>query len=71
MHFPPTGIVVVVHFPSSITNIVAPKRYASKDTTKSNIREEVESMPMNLSVYLDTKIFIEKESNITSKKVNE
>ena len=48
-----------------------PKRSASKETTKINIGEAVESTPMKFLVYSDTQLFIEKESDITWKEVNE
>jgi len=50
---------------------MAPKISTSKDTTKSSTSEAVESMLMNLLVYSYTQLFIEKESDITWKKVNE
>jgi len=67
VHVPPIGIVGVDHFSSSIIVLMAPKGTASKDTTKSNTREIVESKP----IYLDTQLFIEKESYVTWQKVNE
>jgi len=50
---------------------LAPKRSISKDTTKSSTREAVESIPVNLPIFSDTQLFIEKDSNITWYKVNE
>jgi len=40
------------------------KRVVSKDTTKISTREAVESMPINLIVYSETQLFVEKELDL-------
>lgn len=43
-----------------VTVNMASKRYASKETTKGSIGEEVEKTLVDLLVYADTQLFIEK-----------
>jgi len=50
---------------------MTPKRHISKDTIKSSTGEAVESTPIYLSFYLETQLFVERELDITWKKVNE
>jgi len=40
---------------------MAPKRVASKATIKNSTGEAVEKTPVDLPVYVDTQLFIEKE----------
>lgn len=71
MSFPPTSIIVVEHLSPTFTVVMEPKRDASKDTIEICTGEVVESTSVNFLVYSDTQLFVEKESDITWKKVNE
>jgi len=42
-----------------------PKRFSSKETTKSSTGKEVEQTLVDLPIYVDTQLFIEKESALT------
>lgn len=68
---PPTYIIIVEHFSPAITITMAPKRSSSKYTTGSSTGEAVESIPVNLLVNSSTQLYVEKESYLTWKKVNE
>lgn len=57
--------IVVEHFPLAVMITMAPKGASSKDTTESSFGEEFETMLVNLSVYLDTQLYVEKESYLT------
>jgi len=69
--FCPKGTTLVKHFLPADIVTMAPKKSASKETTKSSIREVVEQAPVVLRVYVDTQLFREKESTLTGQHVNE
>jgi len=48
-----------------------PKRAASNYTTQIDTREEVEKMLMDLLVYVDTQLFVEKDSDLGWHKVKD
>ena len=45
------------------------KRATTRETITSNIGEAIEQAPVNLPIYADTYLFIEKESTLTWKQV--
>lgn len=48
-----------------------PKRVSSKDTTESSTAEAVKQTPVNLPLYSDTQLYVEKEFHLTGQKVIE
>lgn len=54
----PTSSTVVEHFSLVVIIIMAPKRVASKGSTKSSTGEAVEQALVNLPVYVYTQLFI-------------
>lgn len=62
--FCPTGTIVVEHFSPAVTITMTPKRTASKGTTESSIEEAIEQTRVNLLVYSDTQLYVEKDSNL-------
>ena len=50
---------------------MASKRACSKDTIESTTRYVVEKVSISLSIYEDTKLFIDKEIKITWKEIND
>lgn len=71
MHFLLVGIKSIEYFSLAVIVIMAHKRDTSKDTTKSSISEAVDSMRVNLPLYIDTQLFVKKELDLTWQKVNE
>ena len=49
----------------SSKGIMVSKRVGSKDTIERNTGDVVEQVPINLPIYADTQVFIEKEMKIT------
>ena len=64
-----TGTTIVENFSLASIVTMAPKRASSKDTTESSTGEEIEKIPMDLLVYANTQLFVEKDSNLTWHKL--
>lgn len=47
------------------------KRVASKETTESSTVEEIEKTSVDLPVYADTQLFIEKGSSLTWQQIKD
>jgi len=47
------------------------KRVASKETTESSTREEVEKTSIGFLVYVDTQLFIDKGTTLTWKHIKD
>lgn len=53
------------HFSLAVILTMEPKRFYLKETTRSSNREVVEKALVDLPVYADIQLFIEKESTLT------
>lgn len=54
-----------------VTTNMEPKRVASKGTVESSTGEEVEHMSINIPVYVDSQLFIEKGTKLTWQQIKD
>jgi len=64
------GATVVEQRLKSTSNM-ASKRARPKDTVERSIRDVVEHVSMNLPVYVDTQLFIEKDMKLTCQGIKD